>query len=47
MAIIKCAQGKSKTSYGFLWCYADDTKRIAEIENLRKKSENSAELFAN
>ena len=47
MAIIKCAQGKSRTSYGYLWCYANDTQRIAEIENLRKKSENSAELFAN
>lgn len=34
-------------AHGFLWCYAHDTQRIAEIENLRKKSENSAELFAN
>lgn len=32
---------------GYLWCYANDTKRIAEIENLRKKTENSVELFAN
>jgi hypothetical protein len=38
MAIIRCAQGKSRTSYGFLWCYADDTKRIAEIESLRKQN---------
>lgn len=34
-------------AHGFLWCYADDTKRIAEIENLRKKSEKTQELFAN
>ena len=35
------------TAGGFRWCYSHDTQRIAEIENLRKKSENSAELFAN
>ena len=31
----------------YLLCYANDTKRIAEIENLRKKSEKTQELFAN
>lgn len=25
-----------KTAYGFLWCYADDTERIKEIESSRE-----------
>lgn len=45
--IIEACKQNTTHSGGFLWCYANDTKRIAEIENLRKKSENSAELFAN
>ena len=45
--IIEACKQNTTHSGGFLWCYADDTKRIAEIENLRKKSENSAELFTN
>lgn len=45
--IIEACKQNTTHSGGFLWCYANDTKRIAEIENLRKKSENSTELFAN
>ena len=45
--IIEACKQNITHSGGYLWCYADDTKRIAEIENLRKKSENLSELFAN
>lgn len=33
-----------KSAYGYLWCYADDTERIKEIESLRAK-ESSPKLF--
>ena len=36
MSIIKCCQKKQATSYGYLWCYADDIQRIKEIESLQK-----------
>lgn len=34
---------KRKTMHGYIWCYADDTKRIKEIESLREDS--SPKLF--
>lgn len=30
------ARGQYKTAGGYIWCYANDTKRIQEIENLQE-----------
>lgn len=35
---------KHHMAYGFLWCYADDTERIKEIESLRAQ-DSSPKLF--
>ena len=42
--IAMCARKKRNMHGGFLWCYADDTKRIKEIESLREQG-SSPKLF--
>ena len=36
--ISACCSRKAKTAGGFLWCYADDTVRIKQIESLKQKN---------
>lgn len=43
-AVSNACCGRAKTSGGFLWCYADDTERIKEIESLRAQ-DSSPKLF--
>lgn len=42
--IAMCARKKRITHGGFLWCYADDTERIKEIESLQAQ-DSSPKLF--
>ena len=36
---------KRKTMHGYIWCYAEDTERIKEIESLQKPKDSSPKLF--